>query len=206
MKSFWLWDAPAKEEQRALAILFLRLFIGAVMLTHGFYKLANFATLSTNFPNPIGIGIMPSLAVSTFAEVVGSLLLLLGVLTRPAALMLVVNMIVAGFFAKLGAPFADNELAMMYLAIYIVLVVFGGGKYSLDWILFTSKQDPKARSRKNMSAFDRIVRMLISLIIWYFVLSSIITGVIAVILILITVPLMVTCFWGYCPAYNLFRK
>ncbi|MEG1617467.1 MAG: DoxX family membrane protein [Bacteroidales bacterium] len=205
MKSFWLWDVPPREEQRSLAILFLRLFVGFIMLTHGFYKIANYATLTTAFPDPIGIGMVPSLWLAIFAEVVCSFLLILGFLTRPAAAILVINMTVAGFFAHMGDPFAQKELALMYWAIYIVLTVFGGGRYSVDWAIFTSKFDAGIKHRKNMNPFDRIMRILVSFVIWYFVLTGIVTGAWVWILVIITAPLMVTAFWGYCPAYCMLK-
>ena len=38
------------------ALLFLRLFIGGMMLSHGWAKLASFSTLSATFPDPLGVG------------------------------------------------------------------------------------------------------------------------------------------------------
>lgn len=206
MKEFWLWDVPAKEEQRAIANLFLRVFVGFIMLTHGFFKLANFATLSTNFFDPLGIGIVPSLALSIFAEVVCSFLLILGLLTRPAALVLVINMSVAAFLVHSEHLFAQKELALMYLAIYIVITVIGGGKYSLDGVLFSYKINPKEKSCQNMSSFDRIIRMYVALVCWYFVLSGIAHGIGAILLLIISIPLLVTSFWGYCGMYNMLGK
>ncbi|MEG0948720.1 MAG: DoxX family membrane protein [Bacteroidales bacterium] len=206
MKEFWLWDAPAKEEQRAIANLFLRVFVGFVMLTHGFLKLTNFATLSTQFFDPLGIGTEASLILSIFAEVVCSFLLILGLLTRPAALVLVINMSVAAFLVHSEHLFAQKELALMYLAIYIVVTVVGGGKYSLDWVLFTSKVNKLQKSCQNMSAFDRIIRMYVALVLWYFVLAGIAHGVGAIILLIFSIPLLVTSFWGYCGMYNMLGK
>lgn len=207
MKAFWLWDIPAREEQRSLVMFFLRIFVGFIMLTHGFFKIANYAVLSTEpMFNPIGIGSAPSLWLAIFAEVVCSFLLILGLFTRPAALVLVINMTVAAFFAHMGQDFASKELALMYWAIYIVLVVMGGGRYSIDWLIFTSKYDPNAPHRKNMTHFDRILRILISFLLWYFILTGMVTGVVMLILLVITIPLMVTAFWGYCPAYGWFSR
>ena len=38
------------------ARLFLRLFVGILMLTHGIAKIENFDTLVDTFPDPIGLG------------------------------------------------------------------------------------------------------------------------------------------------------
>ncbi|MEG1585819.1 MAG: DoxX family protein [Bacteroidales bacterium] len=206
MKEFWLWDVPAKEEQRAIANLFLRIFVGFVMLTHGFLKIVDFSTLSTNFFDPLGIGIVPSLILSIFAEVVCSFLLILGLLTRPAALILVVNMTVAAFLVHSETAFAQKELALMYWAIYIVITVIGGGRYSLDGVLFARKQLVKNTCKINMSPFDRIIRLYIAFVLWYFILAGIVHGAVAIILLILSIPLMVTSFWGYCHMYSMVGK
>ncbi|MGL4293865.1 MAG: DoxX family protein [Bacteroidales bacterium] len=203
MKDFWLWDAPARSEQRSLAILFLRVFIGIVMLTHGFQKLVNFNELVAVFPDPIGIGALPSLALATFAEVICSFLLILGLLTRPAALILVINMLVATFLAYPGEAFAIHELPSLYLAIYVVITVLGGGRYSMDWILFAHKPNTATRYCINLSNFDRVVRLFLSMFCWYFILSGSVHGVMLYVLLILSIPLLLTSFWGYCGLYKL---
>ena len=49
------------------ALLFLRLFIGGMMLSHGWAKLASFSTLSATFPDPLGVGSTLSLLLILFA-------------------------------------------------------------------------------------------------------------------------------------------
>ena len=51
------------------ALLFLRLFIGGMMLSHGWTKLATFSVLSATFPDPLGVGSTLSLLLILFAEV-----------------------------------------------------------------------------------------------------------------------------------------
>lgn len=206
MKRFWLWDIPASEEQQALANLFLRIFIGFVMLTHGFAKIANYATLSTNFFDPLGIGSAASVSLSIFAEVVCSFLLILGLLTRPAALVLVVNMTVAAFLVHSEHLFSQRELALMYLAIYIVITVSGGSKYSLDRILFMNKVKMIKPECLNMSGFDRVMRLFIAIVLWFFILSGTAHGTGAILLLIFSIPLLVTSFWGYCGMYRFFCK
>lgn len=84
------------------ALLFLRLFIGGMMLSHGWTKLATFSVLSATFPDPLGVGSTLSLLLILFAEVGCSCLLIFGLMTRLATLPLMFGMLMA-FFVIHGA-------------------------------------------------------------------------------------------------------
>lgn len=123
-------------------LLISRLAIGAIMLTHGYPKLQNVLAGKLQFANPIGIGETPSLILSVFAEFVCSVLLILGLATRFASIALIINMVVAAFFALADQPFAKKELPILYLVLYIGFSILGGGKYSVDALI-----SGKSRSR-----------------------------------------------------------
>ena len=55
------------------ARLFLRLFVGILMLTHGIAKIENFDTLVDTFPDPIGLGTL-TLPLIILVEVGASIL------------------------------------------------------------------------------------------------------------------------------------
>src|SRR6266571_881690 len=118
--------APANDSFGAsLALLTLRLWLGLTLLiNHGVGKLKDFSHLSGDFPDPLGIGHGASLALAVFAEVVASLLLVMGLLTRFAALVLAVNMAVAFFLIHKRSLSGDHsgELAFIYLAAYVALL------------------------------------------------------------------------------------
>lgn len=118
-----------------LTLLLLRLWLGGSMLAlHGWGKLNGLLSGSTKFPDVFGIGAMPTLFLAVLTEVLGSLFLILGLWTRPAALALAVTMAVAFALAhgmKLTGP-GNGEMAFIYLAGFVALVVAGAGKYSVD--------------------------------------------------------------------------
>lgn len=118
-----------------LALLLLRLWLGlSMLLLHGWAKLSNFSSLSGKFPDPIGVGSQISLSMAVFAEVGCAALLIVGFLTRFAALMLAVTMAVAFFLQHkmaLSGP-SSGELAFIYLAGFIALVFAGGGKFAFE--------------------------------------------------------------------------
>lgn len=122
-----------------LGLLVLRLWLGSAMFfNHGIEKLIHFKDTAASFPDPLGIGQPVSLALVMFAEVVGSALLVMGLVTRFAALTLVVDMFVAFLMVHDSALSGKNsgELAFIYLSGYVVLLITGGGMISLDMVAF----------------------------------------------------------------------
>lgn len=119
----------------SFGLLVLRLWLGLTMLLHhGLDKINNFSTYASKFPDPIGIGVKPGLGLVTFAETVGAALLALGLLTRFGALTLAIDMAVAFFMVHKSLQ--SGELAFVYLAGFLMLLIAGGGKFSVDKMLF----------------------------------------------------------------------
>jgi putative oxidoreductase len=122
-----------------MALLVARLWFGLTMLfNHGFDKLAHFNEIVGTFPDPLRLGQEASLILVIMAEVVGALLLTVGLLTRVAAAVLVIDMFVAFLMVHKTALTgqASGELAFLYLAGYVTLVIAGGGLFSLDTLAF----------------------------------------------------------------------
>ena len=119
----------------SFALLVLRLWLGLTMIFHhGLDKLENFNTYAMKFPDPLGIGVKPGLALVAFAETAGALLLALGLLTRFGALTLVIDLAVAFFMVHKSLQ--GGELAFVYLAGFVALLIAGPGKFSADKALF----------------------------------------------------------------------
>ena len=115
-----------------VGLLLLRLWLGASMVwLHGWGKLLSLFAGKLSFPDPLGLGSTPSFLLVIFAEVGCSVLLVLGLWTRWAALILAFNMGVA-FFLVNGASLAKGELAWLYFGGYLVLFVAGAGAISMD--------------------------------------------------------------------------
>ncbi len=134
----------------SMALLVARLWFGLAMLfNHGLDKLAHFNEIVGIFPDPLGLGQEASLVLVAFAEVAGSLLLAVGLFTRVAASVLVIDMFVAFLMVHktaLTGPH-NGELAFLYLAGYVVLVIAGGGLFSLDTVVFSRSK--RSRIQKN---------------------------------------------------------
>lgn len=117
-------------------LLLLRIAVGVFMLSHGIGKfLKLFGSEPIMFADPIGIGETASLALTVFAEVFCSLLLIFGIATRFAAIPLPITMLVAVFIVHANDGFGKQELPLLYLFIYLTIAIAGAGKLSIDnWI------------------------------------------------------------------------
>jgi putative oxidoreductase len=122
--------------------LSLRLAAGSIFVAHGAQKLFGWFGgygLEGTGQWMESIGLAPGTlmaALSGGAEFFGGLLLLLGLLTRPASALLAVTMAVAIFSVHIGnGLFLSNngyEFGLALLAMSIALLVQGGGRFSLD--------------------------------------------------------------------------
>lgn len=143
-----LFAPSPSRRQRAIGLLLLRLALGAVFLVHGGQKLFMLGMGGTTgmlaqlgVPSPSIVA--PLLMI---VEPLAGLAIVLGILTRVAALAVAVDMSCAialfhirhGFFVPMGV-----EFVMMLAATALALVALGAGPYSVD--------DAIARRRRALS-------------------------------------------------------
>ena len=114
------------------AMLVLRLGLGALMLKHGYDKLVHFEATVEHMPSLLGMGKSVSAVLIIFAEFFCSLFLILGLFTRLAAIPLIIATCVMIFKSHNGEVFGDGEHAALYLTGYLVLLLIGPGRASVD--------------------------------------------------------------------------
>jgi len=132
-----IFTSGTYSKQLDLLLFILRLTVGIFMLTHGMGKFQTlFGGEPIQFLDPLGLGATASLALTVFAEVACSILLIFGLGTRLAALPLLITMLVATFIIHSNDGFAP----LLYAAIYITIMVMGAGKYSMDYLLLRNKK------------------------------------------------------------------
>ncbi len=116
-----------------VGLLLLRLSVGATMLfSHGMPKLMKWGEMADRFPDPIGVGSTASLAMAIGAEVGASVLIMLGLATRLAAVPLAFTMLIAMLVVHADDPWSKKEFAMMYLIPYVTLMFTGAGRFAVD--------------------------------------------------------------------------
>ncbi len=140
-----IWDSLAK-----FAYPLVRITCGALLIPHGLDKFFGEAAKGTSFlmamtlgghgkeAGPFAESWLPWTYYIGALELVGGILLVIGLLTRVVAAQVVVFMFVATFFVHLGFGFfwfknpAGYEMPLMWLLLAIVVLIRGGGDYSID--------------------------------------------------------------------------
>lgn len=128
-----------------LARLFMRLFVGIMFLQFGIRHLMTFSTLRYTFPSVLGWSSETSLIVMITIELVCSLLIMVGFLTRLAVIPPVISMIIAEYYLLhdlLSDVFTysisstqPGYLPIMFIGIFLFLLLAGPGKISLDYFI-----------------------------------------------------------------------
>nr|WP_321245984.1 DoxX family protein [uncultured Psychroserpens sp.] len=114
-----------------LALFVLRLGFGGLMLTHGIPKI-NRLSNAAEFPDPLGIGGMPSLILCLIGEVLAPVLIIVGFKTKWAAIPAAITMAVAAFVIHAKDDLGTKEHALLYLIAFVVIFLAGAGKLSID--------------------------------------------------------------------------
>jgi len=132
----YLFPQYCREKVVSLLILALRVFFGVLFFTHGLDKMINFNTLSETYPSVLGFGSYMTLMVSIFCEFACSLFLIAGLMERIVLLPMIASMAVA-FFDIHDGMFPEGELSLIYLILFVVLLLTGPGRYSVDYLIDT---------------------------------------------------------------------
>lgn len=150
LKKFLFGPAQSNETLINVALLLLRVFTGLAFCTI-FEKFlprdgiwgpqAWFVedVARMGFPAPVFFA-----WAAVLAEFFGGLLLIIGLFSRPAALLNVIVMIVATFLQNGGDISNKGLMSFTFLVLCLTLLLSGAGKYSLDYLISrrtTAKQE-----------------------------------------------------------------
>jgi putative oxidoreductase len=138
------------ERRSDIALLALRLFLGAAFVLHGLPKILH--------PGTWAAGVLPGVppwlaAVAAFVEFGGGTAMIVGFATPVFAFLIACNMVVAIWFVLIphGAAFVNDapgatsfEKPLAYLVMALVLVLMGPGKYAIDGV----RETTRIRSRR----------------------------------------------------------
>jgi putative oxidoreductase len=132
------------------------IIVGIIMFAHGMQKLqggpANFGGLLSQLGVPA-----PELMayVVTFVELVGGALLIVGLLSRLSTLLLTIDLVVAILLVKLNVGLiapqgsgAGAELDLALIAGFLVILLAGPGRFSLDYALGIDRDVAEVRSSR----------------------------------------------------------
>ncbi|MDE7380943.1 MAG: DoxX family protein [Muribaculaceae bacterium] len=125
-----------------LGRLFMRLFVGIMMIQFGVRQIMVFNEVAPLFPSVLGLSSQTSLIVMICIELGCSLFVMCGFLTRLMVLPLFVammmaeynilcNMVIPAIFPWTSPAFVP----IMFLGIYFFILLVGPGKISVDYFL-----------------------------------------------------------------------
>ena len=150
-----------------LGLLVLRVFTGALLIHHGYEKLANIENFADAFVRPLHLPFPILLSyVAAFSEVIGSWLLITGLLTRMGALAVAGTISVAIYHAIVTAGFNIYllELLGLYFAAAVAVLACGPGVFSIDELIarrlepdmqFSAEQDIEL-AKSNGSVLEEV--------------------------------------------------
>lgn len=122
-----------------IGLLIFRVGVAFLMLyAHGFSKIMLlFSGEEIQFVDPIGLGVTFSFILVALAEFVCSLLIVIGLGTRWAALALTIAMGVATFVQHFGQDFADasKQMASLFFLSFLLISFLGAGRISIDAVI-----------------------------------------------------------------------
>lgn len=124
----------------------LRVFVGLLMVHNGLDKLKDVQGFAENVVAFIGLPYPVFFTYcAAYTEIIGSILLVLGLLTRLNAAALLFTMLVAIFFHLKGDGFKipPLETASLYALCYLFFMINGGGAFSVDSLLLKPFQGAK---------------------------------------------------------------
>ena len=123
----------------------LRILAGVAFIIRGLPKLSNIAGTEHFFANMVGLPAPMALPIGLL-EVIGGIALLVGILTRIASIMFIIEMIGSTITAKLSKGFVGGyEVDLLLMAISISLLLTGPGRISIEWNVLKREIFPKGK-------------------------------------------------------------
>ena len=136
-----LFVTPEMQHRSAdLGLALGRLYFGLSMaLAHGIKKVPP-STRWVEYVSDLGFPAADYFAwCAGITELCGGILIALGLFTRLSSLGLILTMTVAVFMGHAGDPFSKLELGLCYLFASLIFLSLGGGRYSLDYRIFSKR-------------------------------------------------------------------
>jgi putative oxidoreductase len=129
---------PARDRWTHLILSLLRIAAALVFMQHGSQKLFHYPP--SGAPGPVApLTLLSQTGVAGILEFFGGLLLLIGLFTRPVALIVCGEMAVAYFTVHLPRAFLPivnrGELAAVLCFVFLYLAFAGGGSWSVDALI-----------------------------------------------------------------------
>lgn len=127
-----------------LSRLFIRLFVGLMFMQFGIRQVIHFDIISATFPPALGMDSAETLIMMIAIELICSVMIMFGLLTRLAAIPPIVSMFVAEdvilteMVNQLPYDLSSTQpgyLPIMFIGIFFFILLSGPGKISFDYLI-----------------------------------------------------------------------
>lgn len=133
------------EQWAPYAVAALRIVTALLFLEHGTATTLGFPVIPTEYPPAWSLT-----WITGWAEIIGGVLLLVGLFTRWVSVLLAVEMVVVYFYIYAGtSPYPlvnQGETPILFAFIFIALAVIGAGEWSIDKI--------RAKNRSHIVGYE----------------------------------------------------
>ncbi len=135
-----------KSPTESAGLLIARIILGVVLIAHGWQKF-NEWTIAGTTEAFTGMGVPAAgiaAPIAAVIELIGGILILIGLVTRIAAALVTLQMVGAGLWGGhfgSGILASENgwELVMVIAAVAVILLAAGPGQYAADNFIFKNK-------------------------------------------------------------------
>ena len=126
----------SQQRRKDISLLYLRLFIGGVVLLHNIGKLQTYNEIINGYPALLFDSPTLTFAVFSIIEVAFAMMIMCGLWVRFASFLMALGMFLSIFVVVPTAGMTAGTLQFIYMGIYIFFVIAGGGRYALDSALW----------------------------------------------------------------------
>ena len=118
------------------SILVFRILVSVeLMMAHGVKKLGIGAAITEQIPNPLHLPGALNEAIATSVNLFFPVFIVFGFFTRLAALPILVVTLTSYFILHWGDSVLEKDAPFMYSAVFLLILVLGPGKYSIDYFI-----------------------------------------------------------------------
>ncbi|AWH85679.1 DoxX family protein [Flavobacterium album] len=128
-----LLSSDLKSPVYNFGILFFRIAVAAqLIIVHGLKKIGVGVAAPEAVPNPLGLPPALNDIIAIAANTYLPFLIVIGLCTRLAALPAVCVTLTGYFIVHANDPLAVSDVPYMYSVSLLLIIILGGGRYSLD--------------------------------------------------------------------------